>query len=137
MPKYPQSYSVKIKRALKTSDFIFYLNSLCVDLIFSIWIRYVKNDFVKFEFKFFNFQPWLVLKLNASAHENNYIFFVLIKYFNLFFPYQGYLTWHIEIWYRLLYVGVTLTYWFSTVAVGSWWRCSGWPGLPSQTNSKE
>ena len=46
---------VKIKSALKRQISTFHLISFCVDLLLPIWIKFVKNDFVYFEFEFFHF----------------------------------------------------------------------------------
>ena len=55
MPKCPNNYRVNNKSALKTSDFNFFLYFACVHLISHIWIKFVKNDFVYFEFEILKF----------------------------------------------------------------------------------
>ena len=55
MPNVPKTYRVKIKGALKTSDFNVLPLSFCIDLILPIWIKFLKNYFVYFEFEIFHF----------------------------------------------------------------------------------
>ena len=63
-------------------------------------------------------------------------FFVLIKYyFYLLFPYQGYLTWHIEkIWYRLLYKVQTYMCFLSAFASAGVYK--PWLGYRADKNKK-
>jgi len=51
----PKTAASKLKVPLKRQISTFYLNSFCVDLILPIWIKFVKNDFVYFEFEIFSF----------------------------------------------------------------------------------
>ena len=51
----PKTAASKLKVLQKRQISPFYLNSFCVDLILPNWIKFVKNDFMYFEFEIFSF----------------------------------------------------------------------------------
>ena len=58
----PGTTGSKLKVPCKCQISTFYLNSLCVDLILPIWMKFVKNDFVYFEYKFLKFLALIIIK---------------------------------------------------------------------------
>ena len=87
----PKTAASKLKMPLKRQISTFYFNSFCVDLILPIWIKFVKDNFVYFEFKIFSFQPLLVLKRKMPPRMKIIIFefLVLIKYFSFIISILG------------------------------------------------
>ena len=72
-------------------------------MILPIWIRFVKNDFVYFDFEILSFLALVSTKTeNASAHEIMiFEFFVFINYY---FDIRVLGLAHRKIWYRLMYI---------------------------------